>query len=85
MCVSRAQTCVVRAWDFTQPLLVAPAMNTCMWDSPLTQRHLDVVKELGARIVPPVTKRLACGDVGKCGYAMCRVGGYGCEMTEMSG
>ncbi|GBF90347.1 phosphopantothenoylcysteine decarboxylase [Raphidocelis subcapitata] len=57
-------TCVVRAWDFDRPLLVAPAMNTLMWDSPFTRRHLDALAQLGVAVVPPVGKRLACGDVG---------------------
>ena len=31
-------TCVARAWDFRKALLVAPAMNTAMWDSPFTSK-----------------------------------------------
>eukprot|EP00879_Flechtneria_rotunda_P002884 GHRR01003100.1.p1 GENE.GHRR01003100.1~~GHRR01003100.1.p1 ORF type:complete len:204 (+),score=70.46 GHRR01003100.1:273-884(+) len=57
-------TCVARAWDFSRPLLVAPAMNTYMWDSPFTQQHLDKLQQLGITIVDPVSKKLACGDVG---------------------
>ena len=33
-------TCVFRAWDFTKPVVLAPAMNTLMWQSPVTLRHL---------------------------------------------
>jgi phosphopantothenoylcysteine decarboxylase len=33
-------TCIVRAWDFSKPLVLAPAMNTLMWQSPVTLRHL---------------------------------------------
>lgn len=33
-------TCVFRAWDFARPVVLAPAMNTMMWDSPVTRRHL---------------------------------------------
>jgi phosphopantothenoylcysteine decarboxylase len=57
-------TCVVRAWDWSKPLLLAPAMNTLMWDSPFTEQHLAACRRLGAMVVPPVAKRLACGDVG---------------------
>jgi phosphopantothenoylcysteine decarboxylase len=98
-------TCVWRAWDPHRPVILAPAMNTLMWEHPLTARHLRqvaasqfVVLPLGGsragppedgttniipehldseqlmdwlnqncprfRIVPPVSKRLACGDVG---------------------
>jgi phosphopantothenoylcysteine decarboxylase len=39
-------------------------MNTFMWDSPLTAQQLEACQRLGALVVPPVTKRLACGDVG---------------------
>jgi phosphopantothenoylcysteine decarboxylase len=33
-------TCVYRAWDMTKPIVLAPAMNTLMWEHPVTQRHL---------------------------------------------
>ena len=33
-------SCTIRAWDFQKPLLFAPAMNTLMWQSPTTRRHL---------------------------------------------
>lgn len=32
-------TSLVRAWDYQKPLIVAPAMNTLMWESPITRRH----------------------------------------------
>jgi phosphopantothenoylcysteine decarboxylase len=33
-------TCVWRAWDRTRPIVLAPAMNTLMWEHPATARHL---------------------------------------------
>ena len=33
-------TCLFRAWDFEKPVVLAPAMNTMMWESPVTLRHL---------------------------------------------
>ncbi|XP_065881213.1 phosphopantothenoylcysteine decarboxylase-like [Euphorbia lathyris] len=57
-------TCVVRAWDYNKPLFVAPAMNSFMWSNPFTERHLMLIDELGISLIPPVTKRLACGDYG---------------------
>ncbi|KAE9453698.1 hypothetical protein RHGRI_035006 [Rhododendron griersonianum] len=57
-------TCIVRAWDYTKPLFVAPAMNTFMWNNPFTERHLMLIDELGITLIPPVPKRLACGDYG---------------------
>ena len=40
-------TCVARAWDFQEnKLIVCPAMNTMMWEHPLTSRHLSILKEI---------------------------------------
>jgi len=33
-------TCVWRAWDMARPVVLVPAMNTLMWEHPLTGRHL---------------------------------------------
>ena len=38
-------TCVWRAWDFARPVVLAPAMNTLMWESPVTRRHLAQILE----------------------------------------
>ncbi|XP_060173104.1 probable phosphopantothenoylcysteine decarboxylase [Lycium barbarum] len=57
-------TCIVRAWDYDKPFFVAPAMNTFMWNNPFTERHLMTIDELGISLIPPVSKRLACGDYG---------------------
>jgi phosphopantothenoylcysteine decarboxylase len=81
-------TCIYRAWDFSKPLILAPAMNTLMWDSPVTLGHLrqlieyrtsepvpagwtlDQAPAIYAQyvpkiiLIPPQSKRLACGDVG---------------------
>ena len=55
---------VARAWDFSKPMLVAPAMNTLMWEHPVTASQLSVLQSWGAGVVPPIEKRLACDDVG---------------------
>jgi phosphopantothenoylcysteine decarboxylase len=56
---------VVRCWSFSSnPLLLAPAMNTLMWDSPFTSKQLGALQEMGATTIPPVAKKLACGDEG---------------------
>jgi len=81
-------TCVWRAWDTSRPVVLAPAMNTLMWEHPFTRRHLrSMAADAGAahlpghldqdlliplinercralHVVPPVSKELACGDVG---------------------
>lgn len=80
-------TCVYRAWDLSRPVVLAPAMNTMMWEHPATARHLrQLLEDHGGgaplsldagelcdrinercrnlRVVPPQSKRLACGDEG---------------------
>jgi len=60
------QTCIVRAWDISKPLIFCPAMNTFMWNHPLTVTHVDTLRKMGYTYVPPIAKKLACGDIGKC-------------------
>ena len=60
-------TCVYRAWDRTKPVVLAPAMNTLMWEHPATARHLQQIgADLGMSlcVVSPISKQLACEDVG---------------------
>nr|CAD7590932.1 unnamed protein product [Timema genevievae] len=57
-------TCVARAWDPKKPLVFCPAMNTQMWDHPLTSTHISALQSWGYRLVPCVTKTLMCGDTG---------------------
>ncbi|RCW17944.1 phosphopantothenoylcysteine decarboxylase [Streptococcus gallolyticus] len=47
------------------PKLIAPAMNTKMYDNPLTQRNLQILQEVGYQKIEPRSSRLACGDVGR--------------------
>ena len=42
-----------------------PAMNTYMWQHPLTERHLSVLRGLGYEEIPPISKKLMCGDEGQ--------------------
>ncbi|HYJ45547.1 MAG TPA: bifunctional phosphopantothenoylcysteine decarboxylase/phosphopantothenate--cysteine ligase CoaBC [Pyrinomonadaceae bacterium] len=46
------------------PVLVAPAMNTTMWNHPATQRNLQRLREDGVRVVEPDAGEMACGTVG---------------------
>lgn len=60
---------LVRAWDWRGgvPVVLAPAMNTLMWENPMTAKQLSMLTDLSplaVRIVSPVAKTLACGDVG---------------------
>jgi phosphopantothenoylcysteine decarboxylase len=45
-------TCVWRAWDMDRPIVLAPAMNTLMWENPLTTRHLRQLAEMSGKNVP---------------------------------
>ncbi|WP_040463614.1 bifunctional phosphopantothenoylcysteine decarboxylase/phosphopantothenate--cysteine ligase CoaBC [Amedibacillus dolichus] len=47
------------------PKVICPAMNTQMYENPVTQRNLKTCKELGYHIVEPASGFLACGDCGK--------------------
>ena len=47
------------------PKLIAPAMNTAMYEDPATQRNMRALAESGVVFCDAQTGRLACGDVGK--------------------
>ncbi|KAL5259418.1 hypothetical protein ACHWQZ_G009754 [Mnemiopsis leidyi] len=57
-------TCVVRAWDQNKPLLYCPAMNTAMWQHPITSKQTDLLQSWGYVRLGPISKVLACGDTG---------------------
>jgi phosphopantothenoylcysteine decarboxylase/phosphopantothenate--cysteine ligase len=48
----------------TAPVLVAPAMNSNMWDHPATQANLEILRQRGVRVIEPDAGQLACGMVG---------------------
>jgi phosphopantothenoylcysteine decarboxylase/phosphopantothenate--cysteine ligase len=46
-------------------IVVAPAMNTVMWENPAVQANIAALEGQGRfRIVPPAAKALACGETG---------------------
>lgn len=47
-----------------RPIVIAPAMNTGMWEAAATQENLSTLIARGCEIVRPACGRLACGDVG---------------------
>ncbi|KAI8971183.1 flavoprotein [Trametes punicea] len=58
-------TSLLRALAPTTPTYVFPAMNTLMYQHPLTEGHLRTVREvIGYNVVGPIEKKLACNDVG---------------------
>ncbi len=48
-----------------KPILICPAMNTHMYENPVTQRNIRILKELGYHFAEPRSARLACGTVGQ--------------------
>lgn len=56
-------TCLI-ATPATTPVLIAPAMNTAMWDHPATQANLATLRSREVTIITPATGVLACGDTG---------------------
>ena len=49
---------------FPGPVVLAPAMNTVMWQHPATQANLEILRQRGHTIVGPEDGSLACGMVG---------------------
>lgn len=47
------------------PKLIAPAMNTNMYENPITQDNLSLLRNYGWEVIEPACGRLACGAVGK--------------------
>ena len=47
------------------PVVIAPAMNTGMWESPVTQENIAALKARGVTVVEPTDGELACGVKGK--------------------
>lgn len=46
------------------PKLISPAMNTRMYENPVTQDNLDILRGYGWQVVEPASGYLACGDTG---------------------
>ncbi|MBQ3490567.1 MAG: bifunctional phosphopantothenoylcysteine decarboxylase/phosphopantothenate--cysteine ligase CoaBC, partial [Clostridia bacterium] len=47
------------------PKIIAPAMNTRMYENPVTADNIEALKKYGWRVITPDWGRLACGDTGK--------------------
>ncbi|KAM7540141.1 hypothetical protein Aperf_G00000032554 [Anoplocephala perfoliata] len=66
-------TCTARAWYFRDTPntsrkmgIFAPAMNSTMWDHPLTSKQTDILQNtLNWIMIEPISKKLMCGDIGK--------------------
>ncbi|KQL39476.1 phosphopantothenoylcysteine decarboxylase [Bacillus sp. FJAT-25509] len=49
----------------TKPVWIAPAMNVNMYNHPIVQKNMNILKEIGHRFIEPNEGYLACGYVGK--------------------
>lgn len=76
-CIARAWDFGQREGSGGKPVVLCPAMNTAMWDHLLTSQQLDAIRCFGkgagtaadgddsiVKIVEPMVKKLACGDIG---------------------
>jgi phosphopantothenoylcysteine decarboxylase len=57
-------TCTARAWELSKPLIFCPAMNTKMYQHPLTATQINSLVSWGYKHVPVIEKTLICGDTG---------------------
>ena len=59
-------TCIVRAWDLKSkkyPMIIAPAMNTEMYEQPKTAKQLEFLRDvLGFKVMPTCHKQVVCKD-----------------------
>ncbi len=62
LCDDLLSTTLCVCWSM--PTLLAPAMNTRMWDNPAVQRNVETLKQRGVRLIGPCSGRLACGTEG---------------------
>jgi phosphopantothenoylcysteine decarboxylase/phosphopantothenate--cysteine ligase len=62
LCDDLLSTVLCACW--ATPTLYAPAMNTRMWENPATQRNVEILRQMGVRLIGPAAGRLACGTEG---------------------
>lgn len=62
ICDDLLSTTLCVCWE--KPILMAPAMNTRMWNNPATQKNIQTLQERNIRLVGPAAGRLACGTEG---------------------
>lgn len=52
------------AHDFKKPFLIAPAMNTSMYQHPVTNKSIQALAEMGIQVLETASGVLACGEMG---------------------
>ena len=62
ICDDLLSTMLCTFWKKTT--LIAPAMNTNMWENPIVQANIEKLRKIGFEIIGPETGRLACGTEG---------------------
>ena len=50
---------------YKKPILLAPAMNTGMWENPIVQENIKKLESIGCNLIQPDDGFLACGTTGK--------------------
>ncbi len=50
---------------YKKPVIIAPCMNTNMWENSAVQKNIEILKERGIKVIEPETGFLACGTEGK--------------------
>ncbi len=63
ICDDMLSTMVVVGYN--KRIIVAPAMNTNMYENPIIQENINKLKSLGVEFIEPKESLLACGDYGK--------------------
>jgi phosphopantothenoylcysteine decarboxylase/phosphopantothenate--cysteine ligase len=58
-------TTLFLAHDFKKPFLIAPAMNTSMYEHPITARHMKELSAMGITLLDAASGTLACGESGQ--------------------
>jgi phosphopantothenoylcysteine decarboxylase/phosphopantothenoylcysteine decarboxylase/phosphopantothenate--cysteine ligase len=64
-----------------KPVVICPAMNTAMYENPITQGNIARLAALGYLFVEPREAQLACGDVGR--GALADVADIEARVTEL--
>ena len=59
ICDDLLSTTLCVCWN--KPTLLAPAMNDSMWNNPAVQRNVEMVEDMGFKLIGPEKGRLACG------------------------
>ncbi|MBF0845917.1 phosphopantothenoylcysteine decarboxylase, partial [Streptococcus danieliae] len=59
-----ASTLLLAVKDFSK-IYIAPAMNTVMYENPITQSNMNRLRKLGMNFIEAEIGLLACGDLGK--------------------